>query len=98
MVKDGSMKNNGTTTEVATVKDGDRKKFKKSPEGWPIDFSGRTGIYLYSEWFVYKGYEGGGAWIHTYRDVKGEKARNAYLMAKASFEERQFQARLSGKA
>ena len=28
MVKDGSMKNNGTTTEVATVKDGDIKMFQ----------------------------------------------------------------------
>lgn len=82
--------NNGTTTEVVTVKDGDRKKFKKSPKGWPIDFSGRTGIYLYSEWFVFEGYEGGGAWIHTYRDVEGEKARHAYLNAQASSEEREF--------
>jgi hypothetical protein len=36
--------------------------------------------------------------LTTYFLAKGEKARHAHLMAKASFEERQFQARLSGKA
>jgi len=67
-----------------------KKKFKKSPKGHPIDWSGKSGIYLYSEWLVYSGYDGGGAWIHTYRDVAGEKALNAYLKAKANSEEREF--------
>jgi len=67
-----------------------KRKFKKSPKGYPIDWSGKSGIYLYSEWLVYSGYEGGGAWIHTYRDVEGEKALNAYWNAKADREEIEF--------
>lgn len=67
-----------------------KRKFKKSPKGHPIDWSGKSGIYLYSDWFFYSGYEGGGAWIHTYRDVEGEKALNAYWNAKADREEMQF--------
>ena len=67
-----------------------KRKFKKSPKGNPIDWSGKTGIYLYSEWFVYSGYEGGGAWVHTYRDVEGEKASNAFWNAKADCEEIEF--------
>lgn len=86
--------NNGTTTEVATVKGSEKKKFKKSPKGNPIDFSGRSGIYLYSEWFAYEGYEGGGAWVHTYRDIEGEKARYAYLKAQALSEDREFNSKM----
>jgi hypothetical protein len=72
-----------------------KKKFKKSPKGNPIDFSGRSGIYEYSEWFSYEGYEGGGAWIHIYRDIEGEKARYAYLNAQASSEEREFNKKMA---
>ena len=67
-----------------------KRKFKKSPKGDPIDWSGKSGIYLYSEWLVYSGYENGGAWIHTYRDVEGEKALNAYWNAKDDREEIEF--------
>jgi len=73
-----------------------KRKFKKSPKGNPIDFSGRTGVYLYSEWLAYDGYEGGGAWVHTYRDVRGEKARYAYLRAQAVAEERDFKKKMGG--
>jgi hypothetical protein len=74
-----------------------RKKFKKSPKGYPIDWSGKTGIYLYSEWLAYDGYDGGGAWIHTYRDVAGEKALNAYFNAKVNSEEREFKRKMGIK-
>jgi len=58
--------------------------------GWRGLFNQKTGIYLYSEWFVYSGYEGGGAWVHTYRDVEGERASNAFWNAKADCEEIEF--------
>lgn len=71
-----------------------KKKFKKSPKNYPIDWSGKSGIYLYSEWLVYEGYDGGGAWIHTYRDIEGEKARYAYLKAQALSEDREFNSKM----
>lgn len=94
------MINKETTTSnntTATI-DMTRKKFKKSPKGYPIDWSGKTGIYLYSEWLDYDGYDGGGAWIHTYRDVAAEKILNAYFNAKADNEQREFNRKMGIKA
>jgi len=78
-----------------------KKKFKKSPKGYPIDWSGKSGIYLYSEWFEYDGYQDSGilsnvyrAWIHVYRDVAGESALNSYFKAKTNSEEREFNRKL----
>ena len=73
------------------------RKFKKSPKGFPIDWSGKTGIYESSQWLVYSGYDGGGAWIHTYRDVVGEKVLNAYWNAKAGREEIEFNRKMGIK-
>jgi hypothetical protein len=52
---------------------------------------------LYSEWLDYEGYEGGGAWVHTYHDIKGEKTRYAYLKAQASAEDRDFNKKMGIK-
>ena len=71
-----------------------KKKFEESPENYPIDWSGKSGIYLHSEWLEDYAYDNWGFWVHVYRDVEGEKARHAYLNAQASFEDREFNSKI----
>lgn len=61
------------------------KKFKKSPRYYqPIDWSGKAGAYESSTFYDDLG------WVHKYRDVQGEKTRNAYVNAQALSEDRKF--------